>query len=196
MRVALRSRILTTAIPLLSSFLDVFCYQYELIDKWNAGAWRRVWEKWRTLHGETCPAYPGLLDYFVYGVVGREFCRDAGLVVQQCDRDPSHVVYWHNARRKACRMCPGVPRGRLVTVGKYLPCTHEKGVMAIQQSRYVTGPNALLPGIRECPLVPVCRPRATDFRRRIAPDSISIYRETGWLSAYTTEEQGGGGLSS
>jgi hypothetical protein len=196
MRVALRTRILTTAIPLLSSFLDVFCYQYELIDKWNAKAWRRVWEKWRERHSETCPAYPGLLDYFMYGVIGREFCRDEGLVVQQCDRDPSHVLFWHNAMRKVCRMCPGTPRGHLVTVSRHLPCTHDKGVVAIQQSKYVSGPSALLPGIRECPLVPACKPRAVDFRRRIAPDSISIYRETGWRSAYTTEEQAGGGLSS
>ena len=36
MKVALRTGILTTAIPLLSSFLDIFCYQYEYIEQQNA----------------------------------------------------------------------------------------------------------------------------------------------------------------
>lgn len=36
MKVALRTGILTTAIPLLSSFLDIFCYQYGYIEQQNA----------------------------------------------------------------------------------------------------------------------------------------------------------------
>ncbi len=47
MKVALRTGIITTAIPLLSSFLDIFCYQYAFIEQMNAAAWRRVWEIWR-----------------------------------------------------------------------------------------------------------------------------------------------------
>lgn len=45
-KVALRTGIIRTAIPLVSSFLDIFCYQYEYIDEMNAAAWRRVWEIW------------------------------------------------------------------------------------------------------------------------------------------------------
>jgi hypothetical protein len=191
-RVALRARILTTAIPLLSSFLDVFCYQYELIDSWNARAWRSVWEQWRARHPETCPECPALLDYLAYRIIGREFCRDQGLSVLECDGKPSHVVYWHSAQKKVCPVC----HGHLHVVSRHLPCTHDQGRVAIQHSQYVSGDHPLLPGIAECPLVPVCRPRERDFRKRIAPDSISIRRATGWLTAYTTEEQAGGGLSS
>ena len=43
-KVALRTGILKTAIPLVSSFLDIFCNQYSYIDDMNAEAWRRVWE--------------------------------------------------------------------------------------------------------------------------------------------------------
>ena len=91
-RVALRTRILTTAIPLLSSFLDVFCYQHGLIDEWNARAWRRVWELWRERNPKTCPECPALLDYLIYRIIGREFCRDEGLTVLQCNTNPDHVV--------------------------------------------------------------------------------------------------------
>ena len=196
MRVALRTRILTTAIPLLSSFLDVFCYQYGLIDQWNALAWRRVWELWRETHPDTCPECPAMLDYFIYRIIGKEFCRDGGLTVLQCDRDPEHTVYWHNARKKVCPLCEGGGRGRLVLVSRHLPCTHDKGDVRIRQSSYVTGNRALLPNITECPFVPVCNPRSADFRARIAPDSISIEGGTGWRTAYTTREQAGGGLSS
>ncbi len=195
-RVALRTRILTTAVPLLSSFLDVFCYQYELIDDWNARAWRRVWELWHDAHPETCPECPALLDHFIYRVVGREFCQDRKLSVLKCSRDPGHIIFWHSAQKKLCPKCSPTNRGKLVLVSQHLPCTHEQGKVAIQQSKYVTGPHALLPGITECPFAPVCKPRTDEFRPRIAPDSISIYRATGWLTAYTTEERAGGGLSS
>jgi len=191
-RVALRTRILATAIPLLSSFLDIFCYQYELVDGWNARAWRAVWDKWRERNPKTCPECPALLDYLVYRIIGKEFCRDQGLTVLQCDHRPPHTIYWHSARKQVCPEC----HGRLRAVRKHLPCTHDHGWTAIRHSQYVSGDHALLPGLKECPFVPVCRPRCSDFRKRIAPDSISIYRATGWKSAYTTEEQGGGGLSS
>ncbi len=191
-RVALRARILSTAIPLLSSFLDVFCYQYELVDSWNARAWRGVWEKWRERNPKTCPECPALLDYLAYRIIGKEFCRDQGLTVLRCDHNPPHTIHWHSARKQVCPVC----RGRLHVVSRHLPCTLDQGSVAIMRSQYVSGEHALLPGLKECPFVPVCRPRDKDFRRRIAPDSISIYRATGWNSAYTTEEQAGGGLSS
>jgi hypothetical protein len=195
MRVALRTRILTTAIPLLSSFLDVFCHQYGLIDAWNAKAWRRVWEMWLENHSDTCPECPALLDFFVYGIIGREFCKDSGLSVLQCDLDPQHIVYWPSAQKKVCPLCRGPNWGHLSKKSQHLPCTHDQGKIAIQHSRFVTGDNATLPGITECPFVPVCEPRDRSFRRLIAPDSISIFGPTSWTTAYTTEEQGGGGLS-
>ncbi|HHV65883.1 MAG TPA: hypothetical protein GXX46_12575 [Peptococcaceae bacterium] len=41
-KVALRTGILKTKIPLVSSFLDIFCHQYALIDEMNALAWDKV----------------------------------------------------------------------------------------------------------------------------------------------------------
>lgn len=35
---------MTSEIPLISSFLDIFCYQYGYVDETNALAWRRVWK--------------------------------------------------------------------------------------------------------------------------------------------------------
>lgn len=40
MKVALRTGILETAIPLVSSFIDIFCHQYVYMDEMNAVAWR------------------------------------------------------------------------------------------------------------------------------------------------------------
>ena len=47
MKLALRTGILKTDIPLISSFLDIFCYQYGYIDEMSAQAWRVVWEEWK-----------------------------------------------------------------------------------------------------------------------------------------------------
>ena len=44
-KIALRTGILTTAIPLESDFFDIFCNQYEYFDNLNTKAWRKVWEK-------------------------------------------------------------------------------------------------------------------------------------------------------
>lgn len=46
MRVALRTGILQFRIPLLASYLDVYCFQYSLVDKLNRESWRSVWEEW------------------------------------------------------------------------------------------------------------------------------------------------------
>ena len=73
--VALRTGILKTAIPLLSSFLDEFCYQYSFVDRMNAAAWRRVWEIWRGRYPSDDVASPCLLDYFISEVVGRQIGR-------------------------------------------------------------------------------------------------------------------------
>lgn len=64
MKVALRTGILTTAIPLLSSFLDIFCYQYGYVEQQNALAWRRVWEIWKDKYPSETLESPSLLDFF------------------------------------------------------------------------------------------------------------------------------------
>lgn len=62
-KVALRTGIISTAIPLVSSFLDIFCYQYSYMDAQNAQAWRRVWEIWRQKYPQDEIGSPCLLDF-------------------------------------------------------------------------------------------------------------------------------------
>lgn len=76
-KVALRTGIISTAIPLVSSFLDIFCHQYSYIDKMNALAWRRVWEIWQSKYPLETISSPCLMDYFVYGVIGKQFCKSS-----------------------------------------------------------------------------------------------------------------------
>jgi len=66
MRVALRTGILQFRIPLLASYLDVYCYQYALVDKWNVKAWRQVWKIWDTIPNNHRPPTPASIDYFIY----------------------------------------------------------------------------------------------------------------------------------
>ena len=66
MRIALRTGILQFRIPLLASYLDVYCYQYSLVDKWNVLAWREVWKVWDTIPNNHRPPTPASIDYFIY----------------------------------------------------------------------------------------------------------------------------------
>lgn len=81
MRVALRTGILQFRIPLLASYLDVFCYQYSLVDRLNREAWRKVWETWGTISGNHRPPTPASMDYLIYrlGKIGcrrnKRFCK-------------------------------------------------------------------------------------------------------------------------
>ena len=97
-KVALRTGILKTEIPLVSSFLDIFCHQYSLIDRMNALAWRRVWEVWKDKYPEECIEGPCLMDYLIYKIIGKEFCRE-GLYEYQCDKK-NHTFKYKNGRLK------------------------------------------------------------------------------------------------
>jgi len=66
MRIALRTGILQFRIPLLASYLDVYCYQYDLVDRWNVRAWREVWKDWDTIPNNHRPPTPASIDYFIY----------------------------------------------------------------------------------------------------------------------------------
>jgi hypothetical protein len=74
MRVALRTGILQFRIPLLASFLDVFCYQYSLVDRLNRESWRRVWEKWGEIPRNHRPPTPASMDYLIFRL-GKIACR-------------------------------------------------------------------------------------------------------------------------
>lgn len=99
-KVALKTGIIRTAIPLVSSFLDIFCYQYEYIDDMNAAAWRRVWEIWKQKYPKESISSPCLMDYFVYNVVGRQFCKES-LPIFTCPN--GHIFRWHSAKTRPVR---------------------------------------------------------------------------------------------
>jgi hypothetical protein len=70
----LRTGILQVRIPLLASFLDVFCYQYSIVDKLSREAWRKVWEEWGGLaHGHRPPT-PAFMDYLIFRL-GKLACK-------------------------------------------------------------------------------------------------------------------------
>ncbi|OGS34897.1 MAG: hypothetical protein A2474_07915, partial [Elusimicrobia bacterium RIFOXYC2_FULL_34_12] len=74
MRIAMRTGILKFRIPLLASYLDVYCYQYTLVDKWNVKAWREVWKIWNKIPNNHRPPTPASIDYLIYRM-GKLACR-------------------------------------------------------------------------------------------------------------------------
>jgi hypothetical protein len=74
MRIALRTGILRFRIPLLASYLDVYCYQYGLVDRKNTEAWRQVWIEWNTIPGNHRPPTPASADYLIYRM-GKLSCK-------------------------------------------------------------------------------------------------------------------------
>lgn len=74
MRVALRTGILQFRIPLLASYLDVYCFQYGLVDRWNVKAWREVWKVWDTIPNNHRPPTPASIDYLIYRM-GKLACK-------------------------------------------------------------------------------------------------------------------------
>lgn len=189
-KVALRTGILKTAIPLVSSFLDIFCNQYSYIDDMNAEAWRRVWEIFVKKYPNTEITSPCLFDYFVYNVVGQQFCKES-LCIFEGD-ECGHRFYWHSARTKKCQECY---KKRINSPAhlckKIYPCESESGFVAIKASEFYKK-EICNPNIEECPFKNICNEQGS--RRLKPPKSISIMGRTGWLDAYTSKGEGGGGL--
>lgn len=189
MKVALRTGIITTVIPLLSSFLDIFCYQYAYIEQMNAAAWRRVWEIWKQKYPEESPSSPSLLDFFVYKVVGKDFCKDS-LAIFQCEKY-NHIFRWHTSRNRTCQLCykNGEKGIKASVIAKVCPCCDSEGELAIIETDFVKQ----LPKnkqLKECPFSNICNAH----KNLLPPKSISILGATGWQSAYTKTGDGGGGL--
>jgi hypothetical protein len=84
MRIALRTGILRTRMPLLASYLDVYCHQYAVVDEWARRAWRAVWEEWRSADQNGAPLTPASMDYVLYGSVGKRLCRPSTAKCQLC----------------------------------------------------------------------------------------------------------------
>jgi len=74
MRVALRTGILQFRIPPLASFLDIFCFQYSMVDRLNREAWRKVWKEWAKISNNHRPPTPASMDYLIFRL-GKIACR-------------------------------------------------------------------------------------------------------------------------
>lgn len=188
-KVALRTGIIKTEIPLVSSFLDIFCHQYGYIETMNALAWRRVWEIWNEKYPTECIESPCLIDYFVYNVIGKQFCKEI-LYKYECETY-KHTFMWHSSRNKTCQVClkNGVKKVKARPIARMMPCSNEEGYVAIQETQYVLSLSQEQK-ISECPFKDICK----ENRYLQPPKSISILGQTGWTTAYARKGEGGGGL--
>ena len=189
-KVALRTGIIKTEIPLVSSFLDIFCHQYAYIDEMNAKAWRRVWEIWCDNYPkEESLGSPCLIDYFVYGVIGKQFCKESLAIFEGIEC--GHRFPWHSTRNKKCQVCfkQGLGRKDAKVVNTIMPCSSVEGKVAILQTDYVL---SLPEGekMEQCPFKDICG----ENRKLMPPKSISIMGRTGWTTTYAERGLGGGGL--
>jgi len=181
-KIALRTGLLDPSLPPLSSFLDVYCYQYGLYDQMNAKAWRKVWEEMRRMEKENAPLYPGALDFLIYNL-GRTVCKSK-VTQYKCDNCGTNFKW--NSRRK--KKCPECSEKELEIVDTYLPCEiggfDDKNVSRIEKKVPLDETNCIFHLICE-----------EDTKILNPPNSISIRGRTGWESA-KTDEGGGGGLTS
>lgn len=188
MKLALRTGILKTNIPLLSSFLDIFGYQYEYIDDMSAKAWRVVWDEWKTIDPNTARESPCMMDFLLYRI-GREYCEDK-LVEFICENN--HHIFHFGAGLKLCPEC----RSKLTLQKRHIPCQvqsdqlpcDEAGSLRLKES------NLLRTFHGTCILESVCKPKSTDFKKLSPPKAISIIGRTGWTDSYAYKDEGGGGM--
>lgn len=188
-KVALRTGIISTSIPLVSSFLDIFCHQYSYIDEMSAKAWRMVWEKWRQKYPNETLTSPCLIDYFVYKVVGKQFCKEI-LYYYHCS-NCNRIFPSTSMIQKWCKLCvkEGKSFDQLEKVSRVLPCNSADGHIAILNTAYVKSLDDEQK-MTECPFTKICNGN----KHLLPPKSISILGQTGWSTAYVDKDCGGGGL--
>ena len=192
MKLALRTGILQTEMPLLSSFLDIFCYQYGYVDRIATKAWRTVWEEWVELDTSTAPSSPCQMDFLLYRI-GREYCND---IVVRYECEDGHMFYHFGARLRNCPVCrskkarmPAHPKDRL------LPCQLESSELPRENETLLLKEDNLLKvfdGV--CIFEGVCKPKACEFRGLNPPKSISVKGQTSWTNSYAYRDKGGGGM--
>jgi hypothetical protein len=157
----------------------------------NALAWRKVWEQWKKQFPKTCIESPSLLDYFVYRIIGKEFCKES-LCIFECEEE-KHKFKWHSARNKTCQICK---KYKAFVINKVLPCADKDGYLVIEKSKFVSGEKPILGDLKECPFSIICDSKSSSFSKLNPPKSISILGQTGWESARAIKGEGGGGLMS
>lgn len=150
-------------------------------------AWRHIWEIWSEKHPNEHIASPCLLDYFVYNVLGRQFCRER-LCYFICEN--GHKFANDGARSKYCPSCLQEKRIKVPTklLSRNLPCINTDGEMIIKNTDFVNS-KIIKPALTQCPLKTICD--AYGKKNLMAPKSISILGQTGWDSAYSEKDTGG-----
>jgi len=186
MKVSLRTGLLKSAMPILSSFLDIFCYQYELLSNLTIKAWNEVWKELRDNYSDYPALFPGELDFFIFSL-GRKLCKE-NVVWFRCS-SCGHTYPRPNARSKKCTKCN---KTVAVEIGRVMQCREEQSSLQGFDNKF--HPNGIHIGI--CPFLEVCKPYSEDFIPFDPPKSISILQRTGWTTAYTDPKRGGGGLRS
>lgn len=187
MKVALRAGILHTDIPLLSSFLDVFCHQYSYIDETSAKAWRAVWEEWSKLDSRTAPRSPCVMDFLLYRI-GREYCKDM-LVEYRCTN--GHRFFYFGGQIRKCRTC----LAKVLQVSKRLPCQADVSELPREDGTLLLKAENLLStfgGV--CIFEPTCKPKEPSFVALDPPKSISVKGQTSWTNSTADRKRGGGGM--
>ncbi len=191
MKVALRTGILKSEIPLLSSFLDIFCHQYSEVYNQTALAWRAVWEHWRKDYPGTAPASPCMIDSLLYRI-GREYCSEK-LVEYRCAK--GHVFYHFGGGLKKCRVCieSGV-RSEVHRDAWFIPCQVDRKKLPQEGGQILTSSKLFQVFAGVCIFQEMCKPSIKGFVPLDPPQSISIKGQTGWTSSYAFRERGGGGM--
>lgn len=82
MRIALRTGILKVRAPLLTSYVDIYGYQYGLIDEYTKRGWRKVWDKWGYLPSNHRVEAPAMYDFLIYRI-GQNCCKPS---TRKCEK--------------------------------------------------------------------------------------------------------------
>ena len=192
MKLALRTGILETDIPILSSFLDQFCHQYSLIDEQSAKAWRKVWEFWKELDPTNAPKSPCQIDYLLYSI-GQDYCKEI-LSSYRCET--GHDFYYLKNKVQLCQNPNCKRSGKTAKlIKKQLPCQIDSLLLPKKSGQIdIKQDNMLHTFNGKCIFDGVCRPKSAGFILFDPPMSISIKGQTGWTESYSYKGRGGGGM--
>lgn len=192
MKLALRTGILETDIPIISSFLDQFCHQYSLIDEFSAKAWRKVWELWKEIDNLNAPESPCQIDYLLYRI-GQDYCKEI-LSIYKCET--GHDFYHLGNKLRFCPYSRCKKSNKTAKfIKKQLPCQIDSSLLPLKKGRIDIKPDNMLSIFNgKCIFEGVCRSKDSGFILFDPPMSISIKGQTGWTESYSFKGRGGGGM--
>jgi hypothetical protein len=182
MRAAIRTGILHGPKPFLTSYLDIYSSQYELVAGLTSQAWRKVWERWGELPDNHRVEGPAFFDFLLYEVLSRECALLVTAKVLNCRRCASSSLV-----KARVRTCPNCGSTNTWT-------TRERGTQ--DQFRELIHRGCGFCGQREGGSCVFDGIITFDRWSLAPPKSISRIGGTGWDDGYTTEHEGGGGITS